>query len=414
MSTIQGNSNALLQELSILQQQLSRLQKEKQQLTISLDIITEHSDLFESQLWDTQGQLEQRISENTTQIKEIQHQLDTEQQAKQQLLDQLNQLKQQLIVLEKEKKHLEISLETITEHADLFEAQLLDTQNSLEEKVNERTQEIKQRNLQLKEEIRERLRIEAELRESKESAEHARAIAEASNRAKSSFLANMNHELRTPLNAILGYSEILEYEAIDANYNKILPEISNIKIAGRHLLGLISDVLDITKIEAEKLELHLEHVDIKQLVDNVALITRPSLRDNQLYIQCPDDIGSMIADSIRTQQILQNLLSNAAKFTHNGQITLSVERDRFHMLIFKVIDTGIGIPKEKLTGIFDAFSQVDDSYTRRYGGSGIGLTICRRLCRLMGGDINVKSTLGEGSSFTVFLPEDCSAHTMIP
>ncbi len=402
------NSSHLIEDLTTLHDQLSRLQKDKQQLSTSLEIITEHADLFENQLFEAQAQLEQQVSQNSAQIQVTQEQLDRERKAKQQLLQELNNLKQQLIVLEKEKKHLEISLETITEHADLFETQLLETQNSLEEKVTRRTQEIEERNLQLKEEIRQRLRIEAELRESKESAEHARAIAESSNRAKSSFLANMNHELRTPLNAILGYSEILEYEAVDAGYDKILPEINNIRIAGRHLLGLISDVLDITKIEAEKLELHLEHFDIRQLIDNVALIIRPSLRDNQLYIECPDDMGCMIADSVRTQQILQNLLSNAAKFTHNGHITLSVEKDEFQMIIFKIMDTGIGIPKEKLAGIFDAFSQVDDSYTRRYGGTGIGLTICRRLCRLMGGDIIVSSTLDVGSTFTVLLPEDCS------
>lgn len=412
MSVDKGSTHTLLNELSTLRQQLVRLKKEKQQLTTSLDIITEHADLFESQLFETQNQLKQEVSQNSSQIKQVQQQLELEQKTKSQLFQELEGLKQQLILLEKEKKHLEISLETITEHADLFEQQLLETQDSLEIKVRKRTQEIEERNLQLKAEIRERLRIEAALRESKESAEHAKAIAEASNRAKSSFLANMNHELRTPLNAILGYSEILEYEAVDAGYDKILPEINNIRIAGRHLLGLISDVLDITKIEAEKLELHLEHFDIKQLVDNVALIIRPALRDNQLHIECAEDIGSMVADSVRTQQILQNLLSNAAKFTHNGQITLRVEKDEFQMLIFKVIDTGIGIPKDKLSGIFDAFSQVDDSYTRRYGGTGIGLTICRRLCRLMGGDISVSSQLGEGSTFTVFLPDDCSTHGM--
>ncbi len=402
MSSESQTSEILLQEVLTLRAHSSRLQREKEQLSISLEIVTEHADSFAAPLLAAPEQ-------NSDSISGVEQQLLLENIRNGQLLTELQTLQQQLVILDKDKKHLEISLETITEHADLFESQLLETQNTLEKKVKERTHELEEINLQLKAEIRERLRIEAELRESKESAEQAKAIAEASSRAKSRFLANMNHELRTPLNAILGYSEILEYEAVDAGYEKILPELNNIKVAGRHLLALISDVLDITKIEAEKLELHLERFAIAELIENVALMMRPSLRDNQLHIHCPPEIGTMLADATRVQQILQNLLSNAAKFTHNGSIWLTVEKDEFEMLIFKVIDTGIGIPKEKLIGIFEAFSQVDESYTRRYGGTGIGLTICRRLSRLMGGDISVNSVPGKGSTFMVFLPENCES-----
>ncbi len=233
----------------------------------------------------------------------------------------------------------------------------------------------------------------------------AKDAAEASSRTKSQFLANMSHELRTPMNAIIGYSEMLQEEAVEEGLDHFTTDLGKIQNAGKHLLSLINDILDLSKIEAGKMELYLEDFDVANAVSEVAgtvqtLITR---KNNRLIVECPPDIGILHADLTKVRQSLFNLLSNSAKFTENGTITLRVHRDGAN-LIFTVRDTGIGMTEEQMSGLFEAFSQADASTTRKYGGTGLGLAITRRFCRMMGGDVSVASVSGEGSAFTLHLP----------
>lgn len=395
----------LLTELAKLHKQLKKLNKEKSQLEISLEIITEHADSLEAALYQMQEDLSRKVEYQSLELQEKQILLQKEISAKNQLTSELNSLCQQVDILSKNKAKLEISLEMITEHADLFEIQLVEAQNCLEKKVAERTQELEEKNHQLRAEIQERSRAEAELLQAKESAEQARVSAEMANRAKSVFLAKMSHELRTPLNAILGYSDIIAEDILVKGYHDILPDLQNVKLAGESLLTLVSDLLDISKIETEKIELYPTEFDLSELINRVITIIYPTLKDNQLTVNCPDDLGKMFADATRVQQILQNLLSNAVKFTSHGNINLLVESDQ-HFITFRVRDTGIGIPSEKITTIFDAFDQVDSSSTRKYQGTGIGLTICKQLSQAMSGNISVESELGKGSVFTVRLPRN--------
>ncbi len=244
---------------------------------------------------------------------------------------------------------------------------------------------------------------EMELRQAKESAEHTKKMAERANQAKSVFLANMSHELRTPLNAIIGYSELLLEDAKISEYEEVESYTTSILQAGEQLLNIISDILDISKIEAEKIELHFSQVNIAQLVNEVANLVQPLLRNNQLIVNCSNKIDFFDTDAGKVQQILENLLINAAKFTEKGKITLNVEHDD-KCIHFQIKDTGIGIAEEHLQVIFDQFTQVDSSTTRRYGGVGLGLTLCKQLCQVMDGTIHVSSILGKGSTFDVHLP----------
>jgi PAS domain S-box-containing protein len=246
--------------------------------------------------------------------------------------------------------------------------------------------------------ITRRKQVEEELLRAKDAAE-------AASRTKSQFLANMSHELRTPMNTILGYAEMLQDEAEDAGLVRFTPDLEKIQNAGKHLLSLINDILDLSKIEAGKMGLFLEDFNIQAVVNDVAatMQTLIAKKNNGLTVHCPSDIGTMHADLTKVRQTLFNLLSNAAKFTENGEITLDVRRDD-NGLEFTVRDTGIGMTAAQMAGLFEAFSQADDSTTRTYGGTGLGLAITRHFCRMMGGDATVVSTPGEGSSFTVRLP----------
>jgi PAS domain S-box-containing protein len=238
----------------------------------------------------------------------------------------------------------------------------------------------------------------------------ARREAEAANSAKSQFLASMSHELRTPLNAIIGYSEMLEEEAADSGQAAFVPDLQKIRAAGRHLLSLINDILDLSKIEAGKLELFLETFEVRATVTDVATTVAPLVEKNanRLEIRCADDVGRMHADLTRVRQVLLNLLSNACKFTQRGTIGLSAERERgadgSEWLVFQVRDSGIGMTPEQMAKLFEAFSQADASTSRHYGGTGLGLAITRRFCRMMGGEVTVASVAGQGSTFTVRLP----------
>ena len=239
----------------------------------------------------------------------------------------------------------------------------------------------------------------------------ARDQALESSRTKSAFLANMSHELRTPLNAIIGYSDILVDEAEELGYKELTQDLSKIRAAGSHLLNLINDILDLSKIEAGKIEFHIEAINIRSLINDVTSTIEPLVAKNAnvLHIHCDDDIGYMRADAVKVSQALINLLGNAAKFTENGEIHLTVNKQcehGFSWIYFVVRDTGIGISEEQLKKLFKEFSQADISTTRKFGGTGLGLTISRRFCRMMGGDIIATSEANKGSTFTIKLPSD--------
>ncbi len=235
----------------------------------------------------------------------------------------------------------------------------------------------------------------------------------------------MSHELRTPLNAIIGYSEMLREEAEELGDEAFVPDLEKIRSAGKHLLSMIDDILDISKIEAGRMDLYLETFDIHALIESAVATARPLLEKNgnTVEVYCRNNLDTMHADMTKVRQVLLNLLSNAAKFTQNGKIAIGVERikneqlkminqeessqiliSNSEFLSFRVADTGIGMTKEQLQRVFQPFTQADASTTRKYGGTGLGLAISQRFCQMMGGSIKASSTLGSGSTFTVLLP----------
>ena len=250
--------------------------------------------------------------------------------------------------------------------------------------------------------ITERKRVQEELSTARDRALEA-------SRAKSSFLANMSHELRTPLNAIIGYSEMLLEEAEEMGHSDFLPDLSKIRTAGKHLLSLINDILDLSKIEAGKMQLYVEEFDIASTIQDVAATVLPlfTTKSNHLRIQMQPEIGVMSADLTKVRQTLFNLLSNAAKFTDKGEVVLDVHTVAVNgnqFVKFAVTDTGIGMTPEQMGHLFQSFSQADASTTRKFGGTGLGLAITKKFCEMMGGDVTVSSESGKGSTFTVLLP----------
>ncbi|AUI67300.1 response regulator [Beggiatoa leptomitoformis] len=266
--------------------------------------------------------------------------------------------------------------------------------------------------------ITERKQTEKTLKTAKETAEKAQLAAEAANLTKSQFLANMSHELRTPLNAIIGYSEILYEEAADEGHTNYLEDLNKIQMAGKHLLGLINDVLDLSKIEAGKMQFTLEDLEINTLIAEVESTVKPLVekKDNVLILECDDVLGTMYTDATKLRQMLLNLLSNAAKFTENGKIRLTVHR--YHQattdwISFKIADNGIGITTEQQTKLFQPFTQADASTTRKYGGTGLGLAITKQFAEMLGGNISISSEFGQGSEFTVQLPVMATAEMLL-
>ena len=265
--------------------------------------------------------------------------------------------------------------------------QVQDLNRTLEHRIRERTVELQKRTEEL----------------------------EIASRHKSEFLANMSHELRTPLNAIIGYGEMLEEEAQDAGLDDLIPDLRRIHSSGRHLLALINDILDLSKIEAGRMQIMLETFDIETMVREVTTTIRPlaEKNGNTLMVECADDLGQMYADETRVRQCLFNLLSNASKFTENGTVTVQVSprtEQGKRWIQFSVLDTGIGMTDEQMARVFEAFQQAEASTTRRYGGTGLGLTISQEFCRLMGGRITVRSERQRGSTFHMQLP----AHVSVP
>ncbi|MFP4600516.1 MAG: ATP-binding protein [Persicimonas sp.] len=264
----------------------------------------------------------------------------------------------------------------------------------------------------LREMLDEKRQAQSEVRKAQGEAERARQARE----AQAAFLANMSHELRTPLNAIIGYSELVTEDAEALGYIEVASDLQKIRLAGKHLVSLISDVLDMSKIQAGKLELDIEEFPVSELVENVSALCEPGIhkRNNRFVVDCSAEVGQIRTDRTKLRQVLVNLLSNAGKFTDHGTVTLAVtthsERDR-DWLVFEIADTGIGIGEDKISEIFAAFTQADESTTRQYGGTGLGLTISKNFCEVLGGDIQVESTPGEGSTFRVKIPSGRSAAT---
>ena len=284
------------------------------------------------------------------------------------------------------------NLQKKNQELESAQMELAEINNHLEQKVHQRTQELEK---------------------TIEELESARMEAEQANATKSIFLANMSHELRTPLNAIIGYSEMLIEEAEDLEPEEFVPDLDKIYRSGKVLLALINDLLDLSKIEAGKMDLYLETFNIKELIQTIAETVEPlaNKNNNQFMVEISVQSEQMHADLTKVRQGILNLLSNAAKFTNAGVITLSVEESMEggeSWISFQVKDTGIGLNTEQIAKLFQPFTQADSSTTRKYGGTGLGLAISRKFCQMMGGDIYLESELGVGSTFTIKLPQNVS------
>jgi signal transduction histidine kinase/DNA-binding response OmpR family regulator len=315
----------------------------------------------------------------------------------------------------KKEQSLGLKREQLIKNLQEAEHSLIQKNRALEEKLQSRFDDVQRAKDRLADEVRERKLMESLLAHNVKIADEARQRAEEANRTKSEFLANMSHELRTPLNAIIGYSEILEEDAADQGQDCLINDIKKIRNAGKHLLSLINDVLDLAKIESGKVDLYLESFDVNKMVKDVVETLQPTCEknNNRMVIDCPENIGLMRSDFTKVRQSLFNLLSNAIKFTHNGEVKLRVERQRVKnktgevqkFLHFIVQDTGIGMKPEQCKKLFQAFSQADSSTTRKYGGTGLGLVITQNFINMMGGEVAVESEYGVGSIFTLKLPQ---------
>jgi len=290
-----------------------------------------------------------------------------------------------------------------------FAEELREHRDHLEELVKERTEALREANVQLEQRIADLERAEEELQRAKEAAE-------AANQAKSTFLANMSHELRTPLNAIIGFTRLVKRRAKDILPQKQLDNLDKVLISANHLLEQINGVLDLSKIEAGRIDVQPTTFELRSLVDACLQTVQPLVKSEQLRLvkDVEPNLPTLFTDQDKVRQILINLLSNAIKFTEQGTVTVSAQQRGTKTVVLAVADSGIGIPKEALQRIFEAFQQADTSTTRRYGGTGLGLSISRHLARLLGGDITVESEIGVGSTFTVTLPIRYTAAVPVP
>jgi signal transduction histidine kinase len=255
---------------------------------------------------------------------------------------------------------------------------------------------------ELESEMRQHMATAAALRQATEDAERAGA-------AKAEFLAKMSHELRTPLNAVIGYSQILLEDAEDEGDRQSIADLNKIHGAGQHLLKLVNEVLDLSKIEAGKMELDLEETDLAALMAEIVQTATPTAesKGNKMISRIAPDLGSALCDANKFLNMTGQLLDNAAKFTRNGSVEFVAQRNHAtpgDELVIQVIDSGIGIAADQITHLFEKFSVADDSSTSKYGGTGLGLALSQKLCKLMGGEISVESELGKGSRFTIRMP----------
>jgi signal transduction histidine kinase len=285
-------------------------------------------------------------------------------------------------------------LARVQTHVELYHLR-----EKLEQKIAEREQQILAYAIELEQKIEIRT---AQVNQAKE-------MAEATNLSKSQFLAKMSHELRTFLNTILGYTEMLMEDAHKSKFTDFIKDLTRILVSGKHLLGLVDEVLDLSKIESDKIELHLETFPVENLLNEIIAIIQPlaEKKANLLEVKIVNALGEITADLTRTRQILFNLLSNAAKFTENGKIGLEVKRQHDlgkEYICFRISDDGIGMTPEQQSKLFQAFTQVNASINRRFGGTGLGLAITKQLIEKMGGEIQVNSEFGQGTTFIVHLP----------
>ncbi|MFK5970906.1 MAG: response regulator [Candidatus Marithrix sp.] len=449
----------LLVQINHLQRQEKKLLQEKKHLEISLELVAEHGDAFEKQLVELHDNLEDEVVKRTQELKEKNLQLQQEIQERKRVANALSESEKFTRTLIREsliglvlsdingslvevnpafaniigysvEETLQLNLLDITpnKYLNIEKEQLRQLKNNgrygpYEKeyiKKNKSLVPVRLSGLVIPHngiyfvwthvvDITEQKQAENTLRLAKESAEQAKTIAEKTNQAKSTFLANMSHELRTPLNAIIGYSEMLMEDAEDLEQDDFTPDLQKIHVAGEHLLGLISDVLDITKIEAGKMDVFFEPFSLVDFIKDIITDIQPLIENkkNLLKTTYPEKLGEMYTDITKLRQILLNLLSNSAKFTERGTIHLEVAhniRDGIDWIIFCIIDDGIGITDEQQENLFQPFTQADSSTTRRFGGTGLGLAITKQFVEMLGGNIKVDSEFGIGSIFTLNIP----------
>jgi signal transduction histidine kinase len=279
--------------------------------------------------------------------------------------------------------------------------------------IAQREADLSDANDNLAEQNRERCRAEAEVRRLYDDLTIAHEEVVAASQVKSQFLANMSHELRTPLNAIIGYSDLLQVVAARKQDTTYVDDLQRIQKAGKHLLKLINDILDISKIEAGKLQLEMQVFDVPMILDEINETIQPlaAQNSNAFTVNVAPDLSPVHADCMRLKQCLLNLLSNACKFTQAGEVDFSITQEQVHgqeFVTFRVTDTGVGLSDDQAARLFQPFSQADASTTRKFGGTGLGLAITKNLCDAMGGNIDLQSQLGAGSSFTIRLPAAAS------